>query len=625
MSQQGDRPSGRDDDWWGQLYDDAAPDTGPSSAPDTLDDRYASASNALQDPSPPQPPPTDTTPAPEPTTDAATPTPNPPKPPPGPPGPRADDTPPTAADPPRPTPEQPWPAEPSASPRPGGGTSAATFGPPPDPPAARTSEGRSEPPGPPAAHGPHGGNASADAASPPRPTPEQSGPSGPSASPRSDTFGPPRASSGPPEPPGRSAAPPDAAGPPHPPSAAPAPARPPEPAGSPATPERPAQPPAPRTPPTFTAPAPWAPPTRPGGPVTFPGGQGGGGYSDVDAEGGRGGASGSRGAASRAVDDGVPYVGDGPPTYEAEPTVLPAADPDDLGDLVADTVLDGARYGAGTLRAASVRGDSARYRGEPRRDALLTARFGSGEDALVLVAMATGARATPGAHRAAAEACDWIGRAVGRSHARLAEDIRAARRGDLKSGLHRLTDRSLGKLRAHAVDLGLEPDEYAASLRCLLLPADPACRTRVFFGVGAGGLFRLRDGEWQDIEPRVADATGEAVVGFGSPSPPRQAEESDRLTMELGITTPPSPYEPAPEPPRDPFRFRASVARPGDTLVLCSEGLAEPLRGEPELAEHLTRRWEKGGPPGLAAFLADIQVRVKGYADDRTAAAVWEA
>ncbi|MBJ3809634.1 protein phosphatase 2C domain-containing protein [Streptomyces flavofungini] len=318
------------------------------------------------------------------------------------------------------------------------------------------------------------------------------------------------------------------------------------------------------------------------------------------------------------------YVGDGPPTYEAEPTGLPVADPDELRELVADTVLDGARYGTSTVRAASVRGDSARFRGEPRRDALLTARFGTGEDALVLVAMATGARATPGAHRAAADVCAWIGRAVGRSHARLAQDIRAARRGDLKSGLHRLTDRSLGKLRARAAELGLEPDEYTATLRCLLLPADPDCRTRVFFGVGAGGLFRLRGGEWQDIEPRTADATGEAVVGFGSP-PPAETPDGDRLTMDLGITTPPSPYEPAPAPPRDPFRFRASVARPGDTLLLCSGGLAEPLRGEPELARHLTRRWAEGGPPGLAAFLADTQVRVKGYADDRTAAAVWEA
>lgn len=317
------------------------------------------------------------------------------------------------------------------------------------------------------------------------------------------------------------------------------------------------------------------------------------------------------------------YVGSGPPTYDAEPTALPPADPDDLDDLVADTVLDGARYGTFALRAASVRGDSARYRGEPRRDSLLTARFGTGEHALILVAMATGARATPGAHRAAAEVCQWIARAVGRSHVRLAEDIRAARRGDLKSGLHRLTDRSLGRLRAGAAEQGLEPDEYAATLRCLLLPADPACRTRVFFGVGAGGLFRLRGGVWRDIEPQVAEVAGEPVLGFGSL--PAETPEGDRFTMDLGITTPPNPYDPDPGPPREPFRFRASVARPGDTLLMCTGGLAEPLRGEPDLSAFLAKRWSDPAPPGLAAFLADTQVRVKGYADDRTAAAVWEA
>ncbi|WP_399476845.1 protein phosphatase 2C domain-containing protein [Streptomyces sp. TRM68367] len=316
------------------------------------------------------------------------------------------------------------------------------------------------------------------------------------------------------------------------------------------------------------------------------------------------------------------YVGSGPPTYEAEPTALPAADPEELDDLVADTVLDGARYGACTVRAASLRGDSARFRGELRRDSLLTARFGTGDQALVLVAMATGARATAGAHRAAAEACHWIGRAVGRSHARLVEDIRAARLGDLKSGLHRLTDRSLGKLRASAVEQGLQPEDYAATLRCLLLPADPECRTRVSFGVGAGGLFRLRGGTWQDIETDVVEVAGEPVVGFGSQ--PSETPDGDRLTMGLGIPTPPSPYEPA-EQPREPFRFRAFVARPGDVLLICSAGLAEPLRGEPELSAHLTDRWSRPEPPGLAAFLADAGVRVKGYADDRTAAAVWEA
>ncbi|MGW7412398.1 protein phosphatase 2C domain-containing protein [Streptomyces sp. NPDC054863] len=326
------------------------------------------------------------------------------------------------------------------------------------------------------------------------------------------------------------------------------------------------------------------------------------------------------------------HVGDGPPTYDAEPTALAAADPQNLDGLVADTVLDGAQYGSYTLRAASVRGDSARYRGEPRRDTLLTARFGSGPGGLVLVAVASGARAAEGAHLAAADACRWIAGSVGRSHARLAEDIRAGRRGDLKSGLHRLTDRSYGKLRAHAAELGLEPGEYTADLRCLLLSADPDCRTRIYFGVGDGGLFRLRDGVWQDIEPpepRPDALTGEPVVGFGSvPADeelPEEGPDGDRLTMDLGITTPPSPHIDG-VPPTSPFRFRASVARPGDVLLLSSAGLAEPVRGEPALAGELAARW--GGqqpPPGLATFLADVALRVKGYADDRTAVAVWEA
>ncbi|MFE6457478.1 protein phosphatase 2C domain-containing protein [Streptomyces cinereoruber] len=326
------------------------------------------------------------------------------------------------------------------------------------------------------------------------------------------------------------------------------------------------------------------------------------------------------------------FVGSRPPTYEPEPTALPVARPGELADVVADTVLDGARYGTCTLRAVSARGDSARFRGEPRRDALLTARFGHDEAALVLVAVAAGSRAAEDAHLAAADACRWIAEAVCRSHSRLSEDIRSGRRGDLKSGLHRLTDRTYGKLRARATERGLAPDEYTASLRCLLLPADPDCRTRVFFGVGGGGLFRLRDGAWQDIEPLLPErtaVTGAPVVGFGSPSAPsapEATEDGDRLTMDLGITTAPGPLveEPVP-PPAEPFRFRASVARSGDTLLLASPGLAEPMRGEPDLARELADRWAGAEPPGLAAFLADTQLRVTGYADDRTGVAVWEA
>ncbi|MFI6373725.1 protein phosphatase 2C domain-containing protein [Streptomyces sp. NPDC050546] len=551
MSQQGGRPTGHDDDWWRHLYDDSTDDTGPTPAPDSLDDRFASAAGAVGNPADERPASEPAVPAPRAAADQAT---DPPRAPWEPPASRPEGplTFPTATKPPERAgraPDRPPTGGTTSPTGPRGPAEAPTEPPATTPPISRTSQ---LPPPPP----------------PPLPTTPPSWPS-PEFRPAERPPAPPRSADAPsatPRPADPAIAPPRPADPA---------IAPPRPAGPPPPPHTPADQPTPR----IERPAPSP---RPRG-----------------------------------------YVGSRPPTYDAEPIALPAADPDDLDDLVADTVLDGARYGACTLRAVSVRGDSARYRGEPRRDSLLTARFGTGEHALLLVAMATGARAAPGAHRAAAEACHWIGRAVGRSHARLVADIRDGRRGDLKSGLHRLTDRSLGKLRASASEQGVDPEEYAAGLRCLLLSADPECRTRVFFGVGPGGLFRLRDGEWQDIEPQVAEIKGEPVLGFGSP--PSETPEGDRFTMDLGIPTPPSPYEPAPEPPREPFRFRTSVARPGDTLLLCSGGLAEPLRGEPELGDYLAERWSRPDPPGLAAFLADSQVRVKGYADDRTAAAVWEA
>ncbi|WP_369195192.1 protein phosphatase 2C domain-containing protein [Streptomyces djakartensis] len=609
MSQQGGRPTGHEDDWWRQLYEDSTDDTGPAPAPDSLDDRFASAAGTVTG---------------RPVV----------------PSPRAG-----ADDLPAPPPRAPWEPPPS---RPAGPVTFPAAGQPQGPTDQRPEEPE-EPEGEqPRAEGPAPANSPnlpglpPEPGSPPEPASRPAPGSG-SGSGSGPAFGMgaepgPAPASGPapePAPPPAAAPPPPATPPAQPPAVPPPtpgmPSVPPPPAAPPARPGGPGRtptvadassaPPPPADPPPVRPerPGPGSPaepfrtvgtvsvPPLPAGPPPEPAVEQPASRIERPA-----GSPGPRG-----------HVGSRPPTYDPEPTALPAADPDDLGDLVADTVLDGARYGSCTLRAVSVRGDSARYRGEPRRDSLLTARFGTGERALLLVAMATGARATPGAHRAAAEACHWIGRAVGRSHARLVEDIRGGRRGDLKSGLHRLTDRSLGKLRAGASEQGLTPQEYAASLRCLLLPADPACRTRVFFGVGPGGLFRLREGEWQDIEPQVTDVRGEAVLGYGSP--PSETPEGDRLTMDLGIPTPPSPYEPAPEPPREPFRFRTSVARPGDTLLLCSAGLADPLRGEPELGEYLAERWSLPDPPGLAAFLADSQVRVKGYADDRTAAAVWEA
>ncbi|MEV7124572.1 protein phosphatase 2C domain-containing protein [Streptomyces sp. NPDC093260] len=682
MSQQGGRPTGHEDDWWRQLYDDSTDDTGPTAAADSLDDRFASAADTLDGTEGPGAPGTGA--------DGD--------------GPAGDgrgrdeewfsfgdgpqsSAPGTAVPAPRATgpaaaaPSRPAGGTPSGAPgetpyEPAGGAPSGSAAPPPEkpggPPPGPTAEPSGESPrgvdrapgfGPApgrpwttagAGEAPEADRAPAHGVPPSDPGPDwwrrapQDTVSTTARRPAPFTPGPPP----PPEPRTPPAPGPASAAPPVPPPAPPAAPAPGDPIGGAyagarapadttppdtglaadtaltadsapgqpraAAPARPGSPPRPSAPPPPSSPPPPAPrPSHPrAAPTPAPGEAAPEGPAPVPEQ----------------QPPTVAHVGSGPPTYDAEPTALPGADPDETDDLVPDTVLDGARYGACTLRAVSLRGDSPRYRGEPRRDALLTARFGSGEQALVLVAMATGARTAPQAHRAAAEACRWIARAVGRSHVRLVQDIRAGRRGELKAGLHRLTDRSLGRLRATAVERGIDPAEYTADLRCLLLPADPECRVRVFFGVGAGGLFRLRGGAWQDIEPDVPAPAGPGTnarpgtdagpTAGGAPAP-----EGDRLTLDLGLPAPPDPYVPAspPEPPRAPFRFRASLARSGDVLLMCTDGLADPLRGEPELAARLAGRWSDAAVPGLAAFLADAQTRVKGYADDRTAVAVWEA
>lgn len=575
MSQQGEKPAAHEDDWWRKLYDETAPDTGPSSAPDSLDDRFDSVSDTVSRGV----------------------------------GHQREAGPETAGDAyawPDPDPE----ADPGPDPDPG-------LRPVPEPQAEERLRDEPEP-----VPEPEERQAAERPAEQRRPEPTPDPRTAWDPQPEQTPYEDPQQERAPYEDPcqeqapyeERELTPYEASRPERVPAPAPAPAAVPGPRNTvfPAPWEAPAGPPGPRTfavpkpPEPEPPPAPLTPPATVPDPVALHELPPDWAASDAPADGG--------GGARPLVD----HLGDRPPTYEAEPAALPAATSENLDALVPDTVLDGARYGTYTLRAASVRGDSARFRGEPRRDALLTARFGAAESALVLVAVAGGVRGGEGAHLAAADACRWIGGAVARSHARLSEDIRAGRRADLKSGLHRLTDRTYGKLRARAAELGLEPGEYTTSLRCLLLSADPDCRTRVFFGVGSGGLFRLRDGLWQDLEPVMPE---EAASGVNEEGP-----DGDRLTMDLQITTPPSPYSDGPAPPpAELFRFRASVARPNDTLLLCSNGFAEPMRGEPELPDELAERWGPPGPPGLPAFLADTQLRIKGYADDRTCAAVWEA
>ncbi|MFG2820598.1 hypothetical protein ACGFX4_14360 [Kitasatospora sp. NPDC048365] len=303
------------------------------------------------------------------------------------------------------------------------------------------------------------------------------------------------------------------------------------------------------------------------------------------------------------VEGALPHVGERPPTYAPEPTALPAADPDVLAAVVPDTVVDGAQYGGTVLRAASVRGDSARFRGEPRRDALLTVRFGSGEDGLLLCVLASPAReadAQWGAG-AAAEAARQLAGAVGRSRAELAADLRTGARDRLRYGLQRLAvQAALPLRRGDALDDRPEeqpdvPGGEHGSLHCVLVSLDPAASHRAAFGTGPGGLYLLRSGHW-------IDAYGARLLHHPDGEP------------VLAAQAVPGPR---------PFRFRLVPATPGDILLLCTPGLAVPIADEPAVAHFLSSHWAHPHPPGTVDFLRQVQVRAKGYADDRTAVALW--
>ncbi|MEU6236620.1 cell division protein, partial [Kitasatospora sp. NPDC047058] len=134
-----------------------------------------------------------------------------------------------------------------------------------------------------------------------------------------------------------------------------------------------------------------------------------------------------------------------------------------------------------------------------------------------------------------------------------------------------------------------------AALHCLLLSLDPAATYRAAFGVGPGGLYLLRSGHWID------------------------AYAARLLHHPDG--QPPVPEAPVPDPRS--FRFRMVPATPGDILLLCTPGLARPIADEPAVAHFLSTHWAHPHPPGTVDFLRQVQVRAKGYADDRTAAAVW--
>nr|WSW68883.1 protein phosphatase 2C domain-containing protein [Streptomyces sp. NBC_00995] len=307
----------------------------------------------------------------------------------------------------------------------------------------------------------------------------------------------------------------------------------------------------------------------------------------------------------QSVQQPVPLLGDPrhsgkrPPSYAPVPQGLRSAGEDPAAAILPDIVVDGAAYGPLTVRAASVRGDSHRYLGEPRQDALCVTRIGrpdSGE--LLMLAVADGVGSAARSHVGSNEVC----RQAAVYLDRVAGDLLGALRSDDLPAFTARANEAVGSIAVLLADLAHRegqhpPEAYATTLRILLVPLDPAVRTRGFMAVGDGGTALLRSGVWHLDVTQEEDPEASGMIDTRTAALPLARTAVTRL---LG------------------------PASPGDVLVLSTDGLSTPLSGDQGMRDFLGGAWGTGTVPGPADFLWQSQFRVKSYDDDRSVVVLWE-
>jgi serine/threonine protein phosphatase PrpC len=142
--------------------------------------------------------------------------------------------------------------------------------------------------------------------------------------------------------------------------------------------------------------------------------------------------------------------------------------------------------------------------------------------------------------------------------------------------------------------LDAESTSLATTLRVALVPTSGS-RYRASFNVGDGDTYRLVGNTWESSDETKSISNQAGVHSTAVHTLPGQSEM---------------------------LRFKMWQAEQGEVLVVCTDGLSNPLRDE-EFAGHLAKEWFRE-PPGTIRFLWQMQSRLRSYDDDRAVACVWE-
>ncbi|MBW8485531.1 protein phosphatase 2C domain-containing protein [Actinomadura parmotrematis] len=286
------------------------------------------------------------------------------------------------------------------------------------------------------------------------------------------------------------------------------------------------------------------------------------------------------GDAAPAADVPPPLVIGRPSRLRSAPGRPPAAPHPKLDAVRPDSEIDGAELPGLVVRAASVRGDAHRYQGTLRQDSMKLRPLG--EDGVVLC-VADGLGSRPLSHVGSDRAVQEASRHVP-AFMDAAEPAKAA-----AALVHHVSH----NLREYAVWVGVDGEDLATTLVAggVRRREDGTALARLA-RVGDSTALYLRNDDWTSCFPTDPDT---AVATSATAALPAKAPDVQVADL---------------------------VLRPGDLLVLCTDGLERPMRGD-EVRRRLADWWSRPEPPSLPEFHWQFSFRARTHDDDRTAICVW--
>ncbi|WP_327045345.1 protein phosphatase 2C domain-containing protein [Microbispora sp. NBC_01189] len=247
-----------------------------------------------------------------------------------------------------------------------------------------------------------------------------------------------------------------------------------------------------------------------------------------------------------------------------------------------DSEIDGADLPGLTVRAASIRGDIHRHYGTVRQDAMGLWQDGEG---MLLACVADGVGSKELSHIGAVRAC-------GAAHEHLHNFF--AQATDLDWAARCFVENVASAINNRAAEEPAAPDSLSTTFLAALIEDLPdQSRHRItLVRVGDSTAWLLREGKWTSSFRKQGEDDG--VIDSSTCALPRDV---DRVEVRTGYL------------------------HAGDMLMLCTDGLSNPMRA-PELSTGLAAWWSQG-PPSLPEFFRQMSFRKKTHDDDRTAVCVW--